>query len=122
MWNLRYFHQEVQKTGKIGKFTDVFHLPWMGIAFVCRIVLFWGRIAGRNAGQRRIEKMVDVECLLRKTDEMGIINIDASSGMLSSAVLQCAIDATKRLNASIDKAKIAAKLREADILVATRCG
>jgi len=64
--------------------------------------------------------MTDTHHLLREADELGIINIDVNSGTLSPALLQYAIGATKRLDASLDRVKIAAKLREADLIVAVQ--
>jgi len=64
--------------------------------------------------------MADMQTLLKEADELGIINVDANSGTLYPEALQSAIDATKRLNSRLDKEKIAAKLREADSIVAAQ--
>jgi len=65
-------------------------------------------------------KEPDITSLLKEADELGIQNIDADDGNLSPEVIQAAINATKRLNSSLDKKKIAKKLQEADRIVAAQ--
>jgi len=63
--------------------------------------------------------MADMNGLLKKADDLGIINIiDANSDPLSLEVIQTAIDATERLNSKLDRDRIAKKLQEADRVVA----
>jgi len=64
--------------------------------------------------------MADINSLLKEAENLGILNIDVDDSQLSPEVIQAAINATKNLNSKLDKNKIAAKLQEADRVVAAQ--
>ena len=72
-----------------------------------------------NEGREPI-KETDVSALLKEAEKLGILNIDVNDEEFSPEVIQCAIEATKRLNSSLDKRIIAEKLQEADRVVAAQ--
>jgi len=64
--------------------------------------------------------MEEVTDLLKKADELGILNIDVNDASLSPEVIKTAIDATRCLNSKLDKDVIVKKLQEADRIVAAQ--
>ena len=64
--------------------------------------------------------MTELNSLFEEADSVGILNIDVNNSQISPEIVQTAIDATKRLNAKLDKDLIVKKLQEADRIVAAQ--
>ena len=69
--------------------------------------------------EKKLEKD-NISSLLKEADELGILNIDVNDDQLSPEIIKTAIEATKRLNSSLDKETVIKKLQEADRVVAAQ--